>query len=100
MTTALLFVVYSNYIMLENVFAIVRSDLATVWVDCCRKSPPPEEAKAPKFKWLWWGGTIGGLMCSSAGYTLHCCAYPLAAAKAATSPLAESSGRFRRNPST
>ena len=73
MTTALLFAVYLNYIMPENVFLVIASlaTFATVWVwimillsqIAFRRRLPPEEVKALKFKVP--GGvatTIGGLI--------------------------------------
>ena len=73
MTTALLFAVYLNYIMSENVFLVIASlaTFATVWVwimillsqIAFRRRLPPEEVKALKFKVP--GGvatTIGGLI--------------------------------------
>ena len=60
MTTALLFAVYLNYIMPENVFLVIASlaTFATVWVwimillsqIAFRRRLPPEEVKALKFK--------------------------------------------------
>ncbi|MDU4312648.1 MAG: proline-specific permease ProY [Klebsiella michiganensis] len=60
MTIALLFAVYLNYIMPENVFLVIASlaTFATVWVwimillsqIAFRRRLPPEEAKALKFK--------------------------------------------------
>ena len=73
MTIALLFAVYLNYIMPENVFLVIASlaTFATVWVwimillsqIAFRRRLPPEEVKALKFKVP--GGvatTIGGLI--------------------------------------
>lgn len=60
MTIALLFAVYLNYIMPENVFTVIASlaTFATVWVwimillsqIAFRRRLPPEEVKALKFK--------------------------------------------------
>ena len=71
MTIALLFAVYLNYIMPENVFTVIASaTFATVWVwimICClkiafRRRLSPEEVKALKFKVLAVVTTVIGLL--------------------------------------
>lgn len=71
MTIALLFAVYLNYIMPENVFPVIASlaTFATVWVwimillsqIAFRRRLPPEEVKALKFK------VPGGVVTTIAG---------------------------------
>ncbi|EDS8859619.1 amino acid permease, partial [Salmonella enterica subsp. salamae] len=71
MTIALLFAVYLNYIMPENVFLVIASlaTFATVWVwimillsqIAFRRRLPPEEVKALKFK------VPGGVVTTIAG---------------------------------
>jgi proline-specific permease ProY len=69
MTIALLFAVYLNYIMPENVFLVIASlaTFATVWVwimillsqIAFRRRLPPEEVKALKFSAGWRGDDRG-----------------------------------------